>query len=89
MEEERKWTLEEALELSRGMRVPTPRIGKIPTTKAIDRYIRLEGRLESTSRGSALQESILLQLSRLEAIGGVTTDDVIKRKQELKGTKEE
>lgn len=82
MEEE--ITLEEGLRLARAMKAPTPRIGKIPTTKAIDRYIRLEGKLEQTRTGSAEESRILYQLSKLEAVGKVTTDDVMQRRKELR-----
>jgi len=52
-------------------------------TRLIDRYINLERRLELCKSRSA-ENKILFELSRLEAIEGITTDDVRARKQELR-----
>ena len=59
---------------------------RMPATKAkIDAYISLESMLETTTIGSVKQRRLEYELGRLEAIDGVTTDDVIKRKRELRG----
>ena len=75
--------LRKAIELSKRFRnEEEDRRTKFPTIKAIDRYIRLERKLEFCE--SRREENrILFQLSKLEAINGVTTDDVIRRKQEI------
>jgi len=75
--------LRKAIEMSKQFKEEEARTN-LPTTKAVDRYILLESRLERTITGSATEASILRQLSKLEVIGGVTIDDVIKRKQELR-----
>ena len=54
-------------------------------TKAkIDAYIRLERMLETTTTGSVAQRRLEYELSKLEAVDGVTTDDVARRKKELR-----
>ena len=50
----------------------------------IDAYIRLERMLETTTTGSIAQRRLEYELSKLEAVDGVTTDDVEKRKRELR-----
>ena len=50
--------------------------------KAVDKYIRLERRLDMAS--NAKGRLIERQLSKLEIVEGITTDDVKARKQELK-----
>ena len=50
----------------------------------IDAYIRLEGMLETTTTGSVAQRRLEYELSKLEAVDGVTTDDVARRKKELR-----